>query len=115
MPSWVAYAESLVARGSAAEAALQFEGIVAAKPDYVAAREALARLYLARREAAAALAQLDASLKLSPANPSLLELRGDAELLEGLNEAARQDWFRSLASASAAARSRLKRKLAALR
>ena len=115
MPSWVAYAESLVARGSAAEAALQFEGIVAAKPDYVAAREALARLYLARRQAAAALAQLDASLKLSPANPSLLELRGDAELLEGLNEAARQDWFRSLASASAAARSRLKRKLAALR
>ena len=85
------------------------------RSDYVAAREALARLYLARNQPAAAVAQLEASLKLSPANPSLLELRGDVALVEGQKDAARQDWMRSLAAApDTAAKSRLKRKLAAL-
>ncbi len=115
MSSWVAYAESLASRGSATAATLQFEGIVAVQPDYVAAREALARLYLARNQPADALAQVEASLKLSPANPSLLELRGDAALVEGQKDAARQDWTSSLAGASdTAAKSRLKRKLALL-
>jgi tetratricopeptide (TPR) repeat protein len=116
LPSWVAYAESLAARGSSAEAVREFESIVAAKPDYVGAREALARLYVSQRNAPAALMQLEAALKLSPANSSLLELRGDAELLAGRNDAARQDFTRSLTSApNGAARSRIKRKLAALR
>jgi tetratricopeptide (TPR) repeat protein len=112
MPSWISYAESLAARGSAAPAIGIYEQIVEELKDYVGARVALARLYLSQHQAAQALAQMDAALQLSASDPAVLELRGDAEEALGRPDAAKADWKRAAAVASdRASRARLKQKL----
>jgi len=111
-PSWIAYTESLAARGDSRGAAIQYEGIVLQKPEYVGAREALARIYVSQKMPALAMAHLDAALKLSPANAALIELRGDAESQLGESGEARTDWSKALdLTSDRAAKKRIRLKL----
>ena len=111
LPSHIAYAESLASRGSLAGAAGLYEQILVDEPNYVGAREALARLYLKQQQPAKALVHLEAALKISP-NPEILELRGDAEFALGQRNSAEADWNQALQrSDDRAAKSRLRRKL----
>jgi tetratricopeptide (TPR) repeat protein len=112
LPSRIAYADSLAQRGEAGAAIVEYERIVADKPEYVGAREALARLYLNQGQPALALGHLNNALDQSPANVTLLELCGDAQARLGNNAAARTDWSKALDSASdRTVKSRLERKL----
>ena len=115
IPSWIAYAESLAARGSVSQAIDRYVEIVRELPDYVGARESLARLYLAQNQVPEALAQLDAALQRASADAALFELRGDAESRVSRNGAATVDWNRALALAPGRpAKSRIRQKLAGL-
>ena len=78
LPSRIAYAGSLADRGEPKAAIAQYEQIVAGKPEYVGAREALAKLYLEQNQANRALTEIERGLARSPSNTALLELRGDA-------------------------------------
>jgi predicted Zn-dependent protease len=77
----------------------QYVALVAAKPDYGAAREALAKLYLRLRQAQSAVEQLDAALGRSGDVPELLELRADARAQAGEPAAAKADYSKALALA----------------
>jgi tetratricopeptide (TPR) repeat protein len=68
LPSRIALARFLASVEDNVEAAAEYERIVAAKPDYVAARLALAAL-----RPNSAIEQLEAALKLQPDNPDILE------------------------------------------
>lgn len=106
--SRISYAESLASRGQRRSAIEQYQRLVQDKPEYVAARESLARLYLAENEPARALEQL----KQTVANPSILELRGDVEEKLGDTVAAKADWRESLKAASSKeVKTRIERKL----
>lgn len=116
LPSRIAYADSLTQRGEAGAAIVEYQRIVADKPEYVGAREALARLYLNQGQPAVALGHLNSALDQSPANVTLLDLRGDAQARLGNNTAARADWSKALDSApDRTVKSRLERKLRDLR
>jgi tetratricopeptide (TPR) repeat protein len=116
LPSRIAFAGSLADRGEPRAAIHQYEQIVADKPEYVGAREALAKLYLAQGLAGRAMVEIDSALTRSASNAALLELRGDAHARLGEGEAARVDWNKALAVApDRAARTRLERKLHGLR
>jgi len=105
LPSRIALARYLASSGNAAEAAREYETIVAAKPDYVAARVALAEV-----KPADAVAQLEAALKIQPENPEILERVGKAYLVAG-RKAEAQDAFRKALSLTTdpAAKKRLKK------
>jgi tetratricopeptide (TPR) repeat protein len=112
--SRVALADSLAQRGQTALAAKEYLAVVAAKPEYVAAREALAKLYLHQNEPSSAIEQLDAALARSGQVPTLLELRADARAQAGEMDAARSDWSKALELVSDGAdKARLSRKLRA--
>ena len=114
LPSRIAYADSLAGRGDARAAVEQYEQIISDKPDYVGAREALAKLYLAQDQGDRALAQLDRALADSGSNSGLLELRGDAHARLGQKDAAREDWTKALTAApSREAKTRIARKIQA--
>jgi tetratricopeptide (TPR) repeat protein len=116
IPSWIAYAESLAARGSAPQAIDTYLQIIGDLPGYVGAREVLARLYLAQHQAPEALAQLDAALQRTSSDAALFELRGDAESALGREDAAKADWNRAATLApDRAARSRIRQKLSGLK
>jgi tetratricopeptide (TPR) repeat protein len=116
LPSRIAYADSLAERGQTGAAIVEYERIATDKPEYVGAREALARLYLQQGQPALALGHLNSALGQSPANGALLELRGDAQARLGNNTAARADWSNALDSApDRSVKGRLERKLRALR
>jgi tetratricopeptide (TPR) repeat protein len=116
VPTWIAYAESLAARGSTLQAIDRYVQIVADMPTYLGARKALARLYLAQDQVPQALAQLDAALQGASSDATLLELRGDAESRLGHIDAARSDWNRASAMANdRAIKSRIRQKLRALK
>jgi tetratricopeptide (TPR) repeat protein len=110
--SRVSYAESLASRGQRRGAIEQYERLVQDKPDYVAARESLARLYLAENNPSQALEQLKQAISQAPADPSLLELRGDIEAKVGDSASAKADWQQALdASQTRDAKTRIERKL----
>lgn len=110
--SRVALADSLAERGQASLAAQEYLAIVSAKPDYVAAREALAKLYLRQNDPRSAIEQVDAALAHSASSAPLLELRADAEAQTGQMEAARADWVKALTlSVDRQDKARLSRKL----
>jgi len=112
LPSRIAYAGSLADRGEPKAAIVQYEQIVTDKPDYLGAREALARLYLAENQNDRALGEIARGLSESPSNAALLELRGDAQARLGKDEAARTDWKQALTIATdRAMRARVARKL----
>ena len=112
IPSRIAYANSLSQRGNTTAAINQYEQLVAAKPDYAGARESLARLYLANNNLNSALAQLNAALAQSHAQPALLELRGDTEMRLGLTSDAVSDWKNAASTQTdRSAKARLKRKV----
>ena len=70
--------------------------MVGAKPEYVAARVALAGLYLKSNQAAAAVEQLRAAAKLDAQNASLWEQIGDAEKSLNHSDAAREAYATAL-------------------
>jgi len=110
--SRVSYAESLAGRGQRRSAIEQYERLVQDKPDYVTARESLARLYLADNDPSRAIAELKPAIDQAPANPALLELRGDVEAKLGDSASAKADWQQALgASPSGEAKSRIEKKL----
>ena len=110
--SRISYAESLSQRGQRKSAIEQYERLVQDKPEYVAARESLARLYLAENDPTRALAQLKQATGQAPVDPSLVELRGDAEDKLGDRAAAKADWQESLNTASSKeVKARIERKL----
>ncbi len=110
--SRVSYAESLAGRGQRRNAIEQYERLVEDKPDYVAARESLARLYLAENDLARAMAELKPAIGQAPANPALVELRGDVEAKLGDSASAKADWQQALdASPDREAKSRIEKKL----
>lgn len=112
MPSRVAYAESLASRGETRAAIHQYEWIVSDKPEYVGAREALARLYMKANQPECAIFHLNGALSQSGSNPSLLELRGDAYARLGQVKLARDDWTKAAAPAlDRNSTARLRRKL----
>jgi tetratricopeptide (TPR) repeat protein len=116
LPSWISYAESLAARGSAAQAIDRYVQIVGDMPNYVGAREALARLYLGQNQVPEALAQLDAALQRTSSDAALFELRGDAESRLGRKDAARADWNRAAALVpDRVIKSRIRQKLRTLK
>jgi tetratricopeptide (TPR) repeat protein len=116
IPSWIAYAESLAARGSIPLAIDRYAEIIRELPEYVGAREALARLYLTQNQVPEALAQLDAALQRTSSDAALFELRGDAESCVSREDAAKADWNRALTLApDRPAKSRIKQKLAGLK
>jgi tetratricopeptide (TPR) repeat protein len=94
--SRVSYAESLASRGQRQGAIQQYERLVQDRPDYVAARESLARLYLAENNPSQALEQLKEAIGRAPGDPSLVELRGDVEAKLGDSTAAKADWQQAL-------------------
>ena len=110
--SQVAMADSLAQRGQTAEATQEYLAVIAAKPEYVAAREALAKLYLHQNDPRSAIEQLDAAMSRSGQVPALLELRADARAQSGEMEAARADWSKALElSIDGSDRARISRKL----
>jgi len=105
LPSQIALARYLQSSGNAAEAAREYEAIVAAKPDYVAARVALAEV-----RPADAIAQLEAALKIQPENPEILERVGKAYLAAGRKTEAQDAFRKALAlTTDPAAKKRLKK------
>ncbi len=107
LPSRIALARHLAAAENYAEAAREYEVIVAAKPDYVAARLALAAL-----QPAGAIEQLEAALKLQPDNPDILERAAKAYAGAGRKSDAESALRKALLLASdGATRKRLRQSL----
>ena len=73
LPSRIALAGYLASSGDTAGAASEYETVVAAKPDYIAAR-----LALANAKPTEAIPQLEAAIKIQPENPEILERLGRA-------------------------------------
>jgi len=112
MLSRISYAESLATRGQRKSAIEQYERLIQDKPEYVSGRQSLARLYLAENDPTRALSQLKEASGLAPADPALVELRGDIEARLGDTAAAKADWQQALSAASSKeVRARLERKL----
>jgi Flp pilus assembly protein TadD len=92
----VALAGSLAQRGETAAAIAQYKEILKADPAWAGMHEALARLYYASGDNARALDELNPALTATPANPFLLELRGDTlARLQRRGEAV-ADWTQAL-------------------
>jgi tetratricopeptide (TPR) repeat protein/uncharacterized caspase-like protein len=92
----VARAESLVARGDRAGAIEEYKQVLVQQPDWPGAHDALARLYLSQQEFSDALREVNDALGLTPTNPTLLELRGDIEMLLHRPAEASADWKNAL-------------------
>ena len=108
LPSRLALARYLASTGDKAEAAKEYEGVIAARPDYVAARLALAEL-----EPAGAIGQLEAALRLQPDNPDILERAAQAYAAAGRTADAEAAWKKALTlTTDGAARKRIRRSLA---
>ena len=105
LPSRVALARYLAASGSNAEAAHEYEAVITAKPDYVAARVALAQL----SNPADAIVQLEEAVKVQPENSDLLERLAQAYGAAGRKADSEAAWRKALALApDGAARKRIR-------
>jgi tetratricopeptide (TPR) repeat protein len=85
------YARALLAKGQLEPARLQLEDAIKARPDFVAARELLARVYLAKPDAAKALQTSDELLQLDKTNLTGHLTRSAALLALGTMDKARQE------------------------
>jgi cytochrome c-type biogenesis protein CcmH/NrfG len=107
LPSRIALARYLASSGKPEEAAREYEAIVSAKPDYVAARLALANV-----KPAEAVVQLEAALKIQPDNPEILERVGKAYAAAGRKQDAEASLRKVLSlTTDSAAKKRIKREL----
>jgi tetratricopeptide (TPR) repeat protein len=112
LASRTAFAASLEQRGQIAMALSEYQTIVSMAPDYVGARESLARLYLRQKDPQSAIIQIDAALAQSGLRESFLELRGDAHAQLGNLDSAKADWANALKlAADRVDRARVSRKL----
>ena len=92
----VALAGSLAQRGETAAAIAQYQEILRADPASAGMHEALARLYYASGDDRGALDELNPALTSAPANPFLLELRGDTLARLQRRAEAIADWTQAL-------------------
>jgi tetratricopeptide (TPR) repeat protein len=107
LPSRIALARYLASTGNKADAAREYEVIVAAKPDYVAARLALVDV-----KPEDAIAQLEFALKIQPDNPEILERAGKAYKSAGRTADAEASLRKALALVTdGASRKRIKQEL----
>ncbi len=79
LTSRISLAELLSQRGDSAGAAAQYRLIVAARPEFVGARTALAELLIKSNQTQAGLDELHAAARLDAQNPAVFERIGDAE------------------------------------
>jgi Tfp pilus assembly protein PilF len=87
--------------------------VVKAKPEYIAARTALADLYVRKHDTADAIGQLQEAAKLDPQSSPMYEKIGDLESGGGNREAAKAAWQQALEHATdKAVRKRLSAKIA---
>jgi tetratricopeptide (TPR) repeat protein len=108
LPSRLALARYLATSGDKAGAAQEYAAVIAARPDYVAARVALADV-----RPTDAIAQLEAALQIQPDNPDLLERVAQAYSAAGRKSDADAAWKKALALAGdGAARKRIRQALA---
>ncbi len=92
----VSLAGSLAQRGDTAAAIAQYKEILKTDPTWAGVHEALARLYYASGDNRGALDELDPALTSAPANPFLLELRGDTLARMQRRSEAVADWTEAL-------------------
>lgn len=112
LPSLLSLAKALAARGSTAESATFYEKAVALRPEYVAARRALADVYVKLKNTDAAIQQLQAAVKAQPRNALVYEQLGDIEQSRGRAQEAATAWRTALEqSADDAEKKRIRRKL----
>jgi tetratricopeptide (TPR) repeat protein len=108
LPSRLSLALALAAAGRNDEAAHEYEKVVAARPDYVAARTALAGVDMQIGKPDAAVTQLQHALELQPGDPGILEQAAQAYAALGRNAEARSAYEKALQSApDGAARKRM--------
>ena len=89
-------AATLAARGDTAVAIEEYRAVVRAKPDYVAARTALAELYVKNHDNPAAIEQLRESARLDPQSAPIFERIGDLESASGHAAEAKAAWQSAL-------------------
>ena len=89
-------AELMTQTGDTAGAIEQYNYVIGVKPEYVAARIALAGLYLKANQPDRALEQLRAASKADAQNASLFEQIGDAEKALNHADAAREAYANAL-------------------
>jgi tetratricopeptide (TPR) repeat protein len=94
--SRLSLAETLSKTGDTAGAIEQYGYVVNMKPEYTAARVALAGLYLKANQADPALAQLREAAQHDQQNASIQEMIGDAEKSLGHTDAAREAYGNAL-------------------
>jgi tetratricopeptide (TPR) repeat protein len=103
---------SLARYAEAEESIVEYRKVLRLKPDYVAARLALAGQLEKAGRGGEALAELQAALKVQPENPSIHEEIGDLEAAAGRTDAAASAYRKALeCSPDPAARKRLTAKL----
>jgi Tfp pilus assembly protein PilF len=96
LPSRLSLAEVMVATGDTAGAAQQYLNVISARPEYIAARVALAGLYTKLNQFDKAVEQLRAAAKLDSENASIMEQIGDAERAANHREEAREAYATAL-------------------
>ncbi|MDZ4801678.1 MAG: tetratricopeptide repeat protein [Bryobacteraceae bacterium] len=112
LPSLISLARALASHGGAAESASFYEKVVALRPEYVAARRALADVYVQLKNADAAVLQLRAALQAQPRNALVYEQLGDIEQSRGRVKEAAAAWLTALEqSADDTEKKRIRRKL----
>lgn len=84
-------AKALAAKGEVDQAKLQLEEAIKLRTDFVAARELLTRIHLAKQDAASALASADELLKIDPNNLGGHLSRSTALLMIGDKEKSHQE------------------------
>lgn len=95
LPSRLSLAEALGRQSNTVGAIAEYEAVVKYKPDYVAARRALAALLIREKSFGPALDQIKEALKRAPRDPDLNEQAGDVET--GLNHTTEASAFYQVA------------------
>jgi len=96
VPSRLSLARALARKGEKDQAAREYLRVIEAKPDYGAARLALAEIYMQTGSAPAALQQLQEALSRENNSAEILERIGDAYVALRRNEEARAAYQRVL-------------------
>ena len=105
-------ARALARNGRTAEAIVEYERLIASKPEYVAARRALAELQAKIGNYDSAIQQLQEVLKTNASNPLILEQMGDVEKARGNPRSAQDAYVKALnESADDAIRKRIRKKM----
>jgi tetratricopeptide (TPR) repeat protein len=116
IPSRLSLARALDRSGATDQAIQQYLKIIAARPDFGAARIAVADLYARRREFPAARDQLQEALRHDQDSPEILEHLGDTDASLGRAQDAETSYRRAMELAtSGAVKKRLRGRLKELR